>query len=98
MPTVTTATVSKPRARENDLDTRASSLQGVAECNMIAFREIHRPSIRLNLRLCTAAVRHFNSTVCTVAGSAGDGNICRGAAQRYTTYTGRLCFVHGGRP
>src|SRR5712692_4460214 len=56
MPTVTTATVSKPRARENDLDTRASSLQGVAECNMIAFREIHRPSIRLNLRLCTAAV------------------------------------------
>jgi hypothetical protein len=90
--------VSKPRARENDLDTRASSLQGVAECNMIAFREIHRPSIRLNLRLRTAVVRRFNSTVRTVAGSAGDGNICKGAAQRYTTYTGRIFFVRGGRP
>ena len=57
---------------------------------MIAFREIHRTSILLNLRLHTAVVRRFDSTVRTVAGSAGDGNICKGAAQLYTTYTGRF--------
>ena len=47
---------------------------------MIAFREIHRISILLNLRLHTAVVRRFDRTVRTVAGSAVDCNICKGAA------------------